>query len=362
VRPAVPASVGLTTLAEPVYSPDGELRFAAPPGAYAGLPAWHSAAAWLGAVKLHPQMAEACAARKVAPATFLRVLRALAGHADIDTGRNIAVAHETVAAQLEVCAKTVQRSERIGEAMGVLVRVLDGADMSGPQRYTVLGHYTRGTKGAKWRALPNYYAAVMPRSATALAPARPKSARVRGYASTSAVDNREPGGLLAVHSAGRLPANVHLPEGSKLSSSLHVPANSRNKILDPPCAQPPATSRPQLRTQTTAAARPTRTHQRTDVGPRGRRLDPNVRAFATTLRSMLPGYRALSLHRVCPALSRYVSAGLSPSQMLDGLDNYLATTGHTWITDWRDDQAEAQARYLIGMLTRARQAGYIRPS
>jgi hypothetical protein len=358
----VPASVGSSTLAEPTYSPDGELTFAGAAGASAGPPVLYHASAWLGAAKLHPQLVDACAGGRVAVATFLRVLRALAGHGDVETGRDIAVAHETVAGELELSAKTIQRSVRIAEALGLLVRVLDGADMSLEQRIAVLGHYTRGTAGAKWRALPNYYAAVMPRSAAILAPARPKSDRTRGYAAAAHVDNRTLAGRSAVHGAGTLSINVHLPEGSRVSLEPHLPAVQNQKPFGPDCAQPPFTANPEPKASTTAAPRPTRTHQRTRFGALPpRRLDPNVRAFANALRSMLPGYGWLSLHRVCPALSRYVSAGLSPSQLLDGLDSYLAAAGHTWITDWRHDQAEAQARYLIGMLTRARQAGYIRP-
>lgn len=61
----------------------------------------------------------------------------------------------------------------------------------------------------------------------------------------------------------------------------------------------------------------------------------------------------------CPALSWYVSAGLSPSEVQHGLNGYLAALGRTWLTTWRADQQAEQARYLIGMITAARRAGYI---
>jgi hypothetical protein len=41
------------------------------------------------------------------------------------------------------------------------------------------------------------------------------------------------------------------------------------------------------------------------------------------------------------------------------LNTYLAAAGRTWLDNWRPDQQAEQARYLIGMITAARQAGYI---
>lgn len=55
-----------------------------------------------------------------------------------------------------------------------------------------------------------------------------------------------------------------------------------------------------------------------------------------------------------------VSVGLSVSDLRRGLDDYLAAVGRTWLTSWRADQGGEQVRYLIGMLNRARLAGYIR--
>lgn len=90
-------------------------------------------------------------------------------------------------------------------------------------------------------------------------------------------------------------------------------------------------------------------------------MDPAVERFARQLRSSLPGRRNLSLRRICPALSLYVNAALSPSDVRHGLDAYLAATGRTWLTRWGSDQQAEQARYLIGMITAARMAGYIIP-
>ena len=59
-------------------------------------------------------------------------------------------------------------------------------------------------------------------------------------------------------------------------------------------------------------------------------------------------------------MSLYVSGKLSPSDLRRGLDSYLAATGRTWLTSWRAEQSEEQARYLVGMLAAARLAGHIR--
>ncbi len=69
--------------------------------------------------------------------------------------------------------------------------------------------------------------------------------------------------------------------------------------------------------------------------------------------------RPLATFRICPALSWYVSAGLSPSEVQHGLNGYLAALGRTWLTTWRADQQAEQARYLTGMITAPRRAGYI---
>jgi hypothetical protein len=46
--------------------------------------------------------------------------------------------------------------------------------MSLKQRTAVLHHYSRGTKGSKWRNLPNFYAATLPRSLAAYVPPKPR--------------------------------------------------------------------------------------------------------------------------------------------------------------------------------------------
>jgi hypothetical protein len=71
------------------------------------------------------------------------------------------------------------------------------------------------------------------------------------------------------------------------------------------------------------------------------------------------GFWAVSLPRICNALQTYVDHDLSPSDVKEGLDRHLASTGIHWITDWSPTDQEGQAKYLIGMLRAATTAGYI---
>jgi len=352
-EPARQATFGLSTLAEPYYLPDGRLTFAAPPGAYAAIPAWHSANAWLGAAKLHPRLDATCHGRIAVP-TFLAVLRILAEHANVETGRDIAVAYSTVGELAGRCEKTIQRACRVAEELGLLARVLDGADMSLGQRVTVLSHFSRGARGAKWRSLPNFYAATMPRPVVELITQARSPKPVRGSDYAWSVDNS---GSPPVHGASPTLGNVRLPVGSTGPLIRSIPLNSRTTTFGTACAEPARSAKP--KTNRTAASRPTKPHQRTGADGHPPRLDPAVERFARTLRSTLPGYQGISLRRICPALTSYVSGGLSPSDILHGLDGYLAAVGRTWLTAWRPDQQAEQASYLIGMITAARRAGYI---
>jgi len=266
----------LSTLAEPYYLPDGRLTFVAPPGAYAAIAAWHSANAWLGAAKLHPRLNATCHGRIAVP-TFLAVLGILAEHADVETGRDIAVAYSTVGEQLGRCEKTIQRACRVAEELGLLVRVLDGADMSLGQRVTVLGHFSRGTRGAKWRSLPNFYAATMPRPVAELSTLVRSPKPVRGSDYAWSVDNSRP---WPVH--GELPTlgNVRLPVGSSGPGTAIVSLYVGTTTFGTACAQPAKAEQPKA--SRTAASRPTKPHQRTK-GSTPARLDPTVERFARAL-------------------------------------------------------------------------------
>jgi hypothetical protein len=256
--------------------------------------------------------------------------------------------------QLGRCEKTIQRACRVAEELGLLARVLDGADMSLGQRVTVLGHFSRGTRGAKWRSLPNFYAATMPRMAVELITPMRSPKAVRGSDYAWSVDNS---GASPVHGVSPTLGNVRLPVGSTGPGTAIVSLYSETTTFGTACGQPVKAEQPKA--SRTAASRPTSPHQRTHTNSTPARLDPTVERFARALRSRLPGYHGLSLRRICPALSWYVTAGLSPSDVQNGLNGYLSAIGRTWLTSWRPDQQAEQARYLIGMITAARRAGYI---
>lgn len=274
--------------------------------------------------------------------TFLGVLREFASHADHRTGRNIVVAHAVAGHGVGRGPKTVQRCRHVAEQLGLLQLVLTGCDMSLGQRIAVIGHYSRRTRGARWRTLPNIYAAVMPAIVTRHAPRQP--------ARQLRVVHR------AVDRTRWSAANVHLPEGStrRLFTSCTTP---KGPLLNNPCGHTPPPTNSKDNNHRTAAPRPTeqpQQHKRRRV-----RLDPAVEAYARTFRAMGLGRKRLSLHRICPGLTPYLRAGISPEQLYNGLADYLVATGTTWHTLWDDDADHA--RYLIGMLKRARLAGYITP-
>jgi hypothetical protein len=326
---------GNASAAQPVYLHRGGLGFIAPPGAYASVPAWHNAGAWLGALKVHPRLVEACA-RRVKPALFLTIMREFAGRADPATGRDIAVVHADIAAAVGVCTKTIQRAVSIAYSLGAMQLVLAGCDMSINQRDHVLRRYGRGLGQRSWRNLPNFYAATMPAEMAKLA----QEARAD-------VDNKP-----------RRMSVVHHPEGSPPPTKRSVDLHER-RTFSPACGQP-SLPQPQ-RPRRTAAARPTdKQHQKADVS-RWPRLEPELEAYAAALRARLPGYQRLSLRRIGPALRQYLHAGLKPAELTAGLNTYLQAHSTTWITTWPPDTQAEQARYLIGMLTKARQAGYITP-
>ncbi|WP_162564415.1 MULTISPECIES: hypothetical protein [Microbacterium] len=115
----------------------GSWTLPAPAGAYGALVAWPSAPAWFDAVMdvLRTPDGEAARRRaKVAPDTLLRVAYADRTAADQRTGRGVATAHETVAAQLGMSSKTVQRARQLLEAMGLAVTVAEGRYLTTTER------------------------------------------------------------------------------------------------------------------------------------------------------------------------------------------------------------------------------------
>lgn len=115
----------------------GSWSLAAPDGAYSGVIAWASGEAWFDALMDTLRTAAGEEARrraKVAPDTLLRVARADWMSADVATGRGVATAHETVADDLGMSSKTVQRSRGLLEALGFAVTIVEGRYLTVAER------------------------------------------------------------------------------------------------------------------------------------------------------------------------------------------------------------------------------------
>jgi hypothetical protein len=196
--------------------------------------AWHSPGAWLGALKLHPNLADECRGIIKVP-LFLAIMSVLAGYADHHNGRGISVAHSTVAKLVGHCPKTVQRACDAAGQLGALRLVLRGCDMTINQRGAVLEHYRdRANPRRRWRSLPNFYAATMPASLAALAPRRqpPTLPSPRGSLAST------------VEKPRRQQLAVHQPVGSRFSVRGSVALPERT-TFSPSCGQRAAEHREQ---------------------------------------------------------------------------------------------------------------------
>ncbi len=135
----------------------GSWSLEAPAGAYAPIPAWTSSAAWFDAVMdalRTPEGEELRRRAKVAPDTLFRVANADRVAADVTTGRGVATAHETVAAVLGMCKKTVQRTRKLLEALGLAVTVVEGRYLTVAERQAAeRAHGGRQIRAASVRAL-----------------------------------------------------------------------------------------------------------------------------------------------------------------------------------------------------------------
>lgn len=135
----------------------GSWSLEAPPGAYAPIPAWTSPAAWFDAVMdvlATPEGEELRRRAKVAPDTLLRVANADRAAADGTTGRGVCTAHETVAALLGMCKKTVQRARGLLETLGLAVTVVEGRYLTRAERVAAeRSHGGRQIRAASVRAL-----------------------------------------------------------------------------------------------------------------------------------------------------------------------------------------------------------------
>lgn len=139
-----------------------------PPGAYAIVPAWTSGAAWFDALMdalATPEGEEIRRRVKVSPGTLLRVARRDWQSADVATGRGVTTAHATVAAELGMSKKTVQRAREIIQELGYAVTILEGSYLTNEERRAAREHH-RGSqiRVASTRALTVPKPAIDPHS------------------------------------------------------------------------------------------------------------------------------------------------------------------------------------------------------
>lgn len=142
---------------------NGSWSLPAPAGAHQDAPAWHGPQTWLAAVSAALRTAAGAELRrawKVAGDTLLRVGQLDASHADARTGRGVATAHETVAAELGMSKRQVQRARGLLEALGLAVTVVEGRYLTTAERDAArAAHGGHQVRAASVRAL------VMPRAA-----------------------------------------------------------------------------------------------------------------------------------------------------------------------------------------------------
>lgn len=285
----------------------GSWTLPAPAGAYSELPAWSSAEVWFDAlldVLATPAGEECRAAAKVGRDTLLRVAYADRKAADQATGRGVATAHETVAAQLGMSAKTVQRVRRLIERLGLAVTVVEGRYLTTAERAAATArHGGRQDRAASTRAL------IMPREVGMVADRRPVE-------------------------------NVHLPSPGRVKSSSPVRKYSPTRAL--------ARTR-----KATAARRPAKTTGKTLI----RSTKPRtlaVQQLAAELARRMPWLVRDGRHvgHLCDALDRQqlVQRGWTSQQILDRIDTYNRSTS----TRTADPVAQRDpVSYLVWMLRRA---------
>ncbi len=295
----------------------GSWALPAPSGAYAELPAWWSAEAWFDAVMdalRTPEGEELRRAARVAPATLLRVAYAERQSADRATGRGVSTSHETVAAQLGMSSKTVQRARHLLEALGLAVTVAEGRYLTTAEREQArLVHGSDQVRAASTRAL------IMPAAATAgRATSNPRSVE-----------------------------NVHLPVSPSGEQVSHVLKSSPTR----------AHSRAR---EGTASRRPATRKTNRPTAPEAPRAIA-VQQLAGRLASRMPWLdRGGHIGRVCSLIERMrlVERGWTVQQIVDRIDDHVRVAGIR-IAD-PDDQRDPLG-YLAWMLRAALPADELAP-
>lgn len=295
----------------------GSWALPAPEGVYAGLPAWWSAEAWFDAVldALRTSAGEDLRrAARVAPDTLLRVAYADRLSADRATGRDVTTAHETVAAELGMSAKTVQRARHLLEALGLAVTVAPGRYLTNAER-----DQARETHGSGQIRAASTRALVMP------APA-----------------------VVSNDSEIRPPVkNVHLPSSPLGEQVSHVLENSP--------------TRAQARTREgTAPRRPAMT-KKTNGAVREAPRAIAVQQLAAQIAQRMPWLdRGVHIGRLCSLIERLqlVDRGWTVQQLVDSIDAQVRAGG---IRVADPDQQRDPLGYLAWMLRTAVPAGEISP-
>lgn len=274
----------------------GSWTLPAPAGAYSQLPAWTSGEAWFDAVldALNTTAGEECrAAAKVSRDTLLRVAYADRKTADQATGRGVATAHETVAEQLGMSAKTVQRARRLLERLGLAATVVEGRYLTAAERREAHArHGGRQLKAASTRAL------IMPRT-------------------SAAADDSAP------------VENVYLPSPRRVSSSSSVLKNSPKRAHSRARAAT-ATRRPELmkKRKTSARSSTPRTLATQQLAARivdgdpGQKGTPNFRPQRWLLGRKHIGVLCDFLER-----ERLAARGWTALEIIAAVDRYMAQTG-----------------------------------
>jgi hypothetical protein len=148
-------------------------------GAYSRHPAWTDRTRWLAQVAATVRTSDgetARAAAHVAVDTLLRVAAADAAVADARTGRNVATAHDTVAALLGMSAKTVQRARTLLERLGLAVTVWAGRYLTVAERAAA-----RARHGASQLRAASTRALISPKEAVVLVPVENVQLPRRGH-------------------------------------------------------------------------------------------------------------------------------------------------------------------------------------
>lgn len=131
-----------------------------PDGAYAAVPAWSSARAWLALVahSLTSDRATKLREKRISVGSVMLVARADMATADVRTGRGVSTSHQTVAQRLGMSRRTVGEARRLLEKLGLATTIVMGRHLSPAER-----SQARQAHGGYQEAAPSVRALTMPR-------------------------------------------------------------------------------------------------------------------------------------------------------------------------------------------------------